>query len=64
MGPWTRWMASAMGYSTTREPQNTQARWLTEPAALRVPQRIAAVAPSALVSSTDPCRSSSRSLIP
>jgi len=23
--------ASAIGYSTTREPQNTHARWLTEP---------------------------------
>ena len=31
-----------MGYSTTREPQNTQARWLTEPAVLALPQAISA----------------------
>src|SRR5208282_3242357 len=32
--------ASAMGYSTTREPQKTHARWLTEPAALCFSQSI------------------------
>ena len=34
--------ASAIGYSTTREPQNTQARWLTEPAVLALPQAMSA----------------------
>src|SRR5208282_1877685 len=32
------WSASQIGYNTTREPQNTQARWLTEPAVLALPQ--------------------------
>src|SRR5208283_5085729 len=36
------WSASAIGYSTTREPQNTQARWLTEPARLALSQAISA----------------------
>jgi hypothetical protein len=29
-----------MGYNTTRDPQNTQARWLTDPAVLCFPQAI------------------------
>jgi hypothetical protein len=40
-GPWIRCNASAIGYNTTREPQNTQARWLTEPATLCFSQSIA-----------------------
>jgi len=34
----------AIGYSTTREPQNTQARWLTEPATLFLPQAMGVAA--------------------
>jgi len=37
----------AIGYSTTREPQNTQARWLTELATLFLPQVISPGLPPA-----------------
>ncbi len=41
IGPWTRWTASVTGFKTTRAPQKTQARWLTEPARLSSAQWMA-----------------------